>query len=71
MLSEDKKELRREIIEIAKEYKISPKEVAKKLAPRFTEDEVFDMIDKVSDIGIVYFDVQDDILRYTGLIRRY
>lgn len=66
MLTENRQELKQEIIDIAKEYKISPKEVAKKLAPKFTEDEVFDMIDRLSNIGMVYFDVEDDVLRYTG-----
>ena len=66
MLIEDREELKREITEIAKEQKISPKEIAKKLTPKFTEDEVFDMIDRLSNIGMVYFDVEDDVLRYTG-----
>ena len=66
MLVEDRLELKQKIIDIAKEHKISPKEVAKKLSPRFTENEVFDMIDELSDICIVYFDVEDDVLRYTG-----
>lgn len=66
MLMEDREELKREITKIAKEQKISPKEIAKKLTSKFTEDEVFDMIDRLSNIGMVYFDVEDDVLRYTG-----
>ena len=65
MDSEKEEVLRNEVLELS-HLRTSPKEIARKLAADFTEDEVFSMVDRLSDENLVYFDVEEDILLYTG-----
>jgi len=46
----------------ASENHLSPMEIAALLSPEYTQTEVFEAVDRLSDQGRVYFDTENDLL---------